>query len=749
MTWARRFWLRLQTLFRHKQNAQRLDAEMQFHLDQQIAENIATGMSPQEARYSAVRAFGNPTFLKEETRDTWGWTWLEQILQDLRYAGRLLRRSPGFTTVAVLTLALGIGANTAIFSIVNAVLLQPLSYPQPDRLVALMRSYPDRNQWAVSVPKFIVYSEQTKVFESITAYDFAGPGINLTGGDRPEQVRGIHASAGYFDVFGAPIAIGRAYTASEDRPGGPHVAVISNGLWRGRFGGDPTILGRTVELSGDPYEIIGVLGPGFKSDPSADVWLPLQANPNSTEQGHFLRAAARMWPGVTLGQAQAAMKLAAEEFRRRFRGPLMAPHESATAVPLQDTIVAGVRSALLILLGAVGFVLLIACANVANLLLARAALRRREIAIRASIGAGRGRVISQLLTESLLLSLLGGALGLGFGFVGLRALLAMNPVDIPRIGTAAGAGSFLFGMGTGGANVALDARVLLYTFGVSLFTGILFGLIPAISASRDDLNATLKESGARSGSGLQQNKTRSILVVTEMALALILLVGAALMIRTFTALRSVEPGFDAHNVLTMEIALSGSRFQETAGVGQMTREVEQRVGALPGTEAVAGACCLPLTGGPDFPFAIVGRAPVMGPYSGDVQYRNVSPQFFEVFRIPVLRGRAFTKEDNAGSTPVVLINEAMAKQFWPNKDAIGAQLLIGHGLGPEFEDSARQVVGVVGDVRDFGLNNEPAPVMYVPEAQVPDGISALGNRLVPFVWTVRTKVEPFSLSEQI
>lgn len=669
-----------------------------------------------------------------------GTNFLENLVGDLKHAVRMLRRSPGFAATAIAALALGIGANTAIFSVVKAVLLQPLSYPQPDRLVALMRSSGAGIQWSISVPKFVVYREQAKVFESITAYDFVGPGINLTGGERPEEVKGIHASAGYFDVFGAPVALGRAYTAEEDRPGGPHLAVISNGLWRRRFGADPTILGRTVDLSGDPYQIIGVLGPGFRSDPPADVWLPLQADPNSTDPGARLRAAARMRPGVTLGQAQAAAKLAAEEFRRKFP-KWMGPHESATAVPLRDTVVADVRVVLLILLGAVGFVLLIACANVANLLLARATLRKREIAIRASMGAGRARIISQLLTESSLLSLLGGALGLGIGFGGLRALLAVNPVDIPRIGAH-------------GAEVALDARVLLYTLGVSLFTGILFGLVPVISASREDLTVALRESGAWSGGGFRQNKARSILVVTEIALALILLVGAALMIRTFAALRGVQPGFDARNVLTMEMALSGSRFEKTAGVAQMLREAEQRVGALPGVEAVAGACCLPLTGGPDLPFAIVGRAPSWGVYNGgiyngDAQYRTVSPQYFEVFRIPVLRGRAFTDRDDAGSTPVALINEVMAKQFWPKGDAVGAQLLIGHGIIPEFEDSPRVIVGVVGDIRDYGLNNEPAPNMYLPQAQVPNGLTALANRLVPFVWAVRTKVAPFSVRAQV
>jgi putative ABC transport system permease protein len=665
-----------------------------------------------------------------------GGTFMENLLGDVKHAAWVLWRSPGFAATAIAALALGIGANTAIFSVVNAVLLQPLSYPQPDRLVALMRHFPGGDSPATSIPKFIVWSEQTRVFQSITAYDFAGPGINLTGGDRPEQVKGIHASAGYFDVFGAPIALGRAYTPEEDRPGGRRVVVISSGLWRSRFGGDPAIIGKTIELSGDAYEVIGVLGSTFKTDPPADLWLPLQADPNSTNQGHYLLCAARMRPGVTLDQAKAAMKLSAEEFRRKFPGPLMDPHESATAVPLRDTVVAEVRSALLILLGAVGFVLLIACANVANLLLARATLRKREIAIRAALGAGRRRILYQLLTESVLLSLVGGVLGLGIGYAGVRALLAISPVNIPRIGEH-------------GAAVALDWRLLTFTLLVSLLTGILFGLIPAFNASRTDLTATLKESGSRSGSSFRQNKARSILVVTEMALALILLIGAALLIRTFAVLRSVKPGFDAHNVLTMEMSLSGTRFAKTAGVAQAVREVEQRVGAFPGVEAVASTCCLPLTRGLDLPFTIEGHPPTDGPYNGDVQWRNVSSQYFQVFRIPLLRGRAFTERDEAGSDRVVVINEAMAKQFWPKGDALGARITIGHGLGPEFEEPPRQVVGIVGNARDAGLNNDPQPMMFLPVPQIVDGITVLENRVIPVNWVIRTKVAPLSLSADL
>src|ERR1700722_16555267 len=654
----------------------------------------------------------------------------ENLLSDLRHAARVLWRSPAFAATAIAALALGIGANTAIFSVVNAVLLQPLSYPQPDRLVALERHFPDGDGSSVSIPKFTVWSEQTQVFQAVTAYDFAGPGMNITGGDRPEQIKGIHASSGYFEVFGAPVAIGRTYTPEEDRPGAVHVAVISNGLWRSRFAGDPAVIGKTIELTGDPYEIIGVLGPTFKTDPPAEIWLPLQADPNTTNQGHYLLCAARMRPGVTLAQANAAMKLAAEEFRRKFPGPLMDKTESAVAVPLRDLVVHNARTALLILLGAVGFVLLIACANVANLLLARATLRKRELAIRSALGAGGRRIIYQLLTENGLLSLIRGVV---VGYLGVRGLLAINPVDIPRIGEH-------------GAAVSLDWRVLVFTLFVALFTGVLFGLIPAITGSRTDLTTSFKEAGSRSGSGFRQNKARSILVVTELALALVLLVGAALLIRTFMTLRTVKPGFDSHNVLTMEMSLSGTRFATTAGVAQAVREVERRVDALPGVESIASTCCLPVTGGIDLPFTIEGVPPTEGPYNGDVQWRNISSQYFQVFKLPLIGGRAFDERDQASSDRVVVINESMAKKFWPKGDAIGARITIGHGLGPEFEEGARQVVGIVGDTRDNGLDSDPVPLMLIPETQVTDGATALESRVLPLNWVIRTKVAPFSLN---
>ena len=661
---------------------------------------------------------------------------IEHLIADVKYTARILWRSPAFAATAIVALALGIGANTAIFSVVNTVLLQPLSYPQPDRLVALERHFQEGNGPSTSIPKFTTWREQTQVFQAVAAYDFAGPGINLTGGDRPEQVKGIHASASYFEVFGAPVVLGRVYTEGEDRPGGPRVLVISNGLWRGRYGSDPAIIGKTIELTGEPYQVIGVLGSQFKTDPPADIWLPLQPDPNSTNQGHYLLCAARLRPGVTLAQAQAAMKLSAAEFARKYPGALMGKDESATAVPLRDAVVSGARTALLILLGAVGFVLLIACANVANLLLARATLRKREIAIRSALGAERRRIVFQLLTESVLLSLVGGVLGLVLGYAGVRALLAINPVDIPRIGEH-------------GSAVALDWRVLAFTLFVALLTGILFGLVPAFGSSRTDLTVTLKEGSSRTGSSFRQNKARAILVVTEIALALVLLVGAALLIRTFAMMRTEKPGFDAHNVLTMEMSLSAERFEKTAAVAQVVREVERRVDALPGVEAVASTCCLPTTGGIDLPFTIEGHPPTDGPYNGDVSWRNVSTQYFQVFRIPLLRGRTFTQNDDAASDRVAVINEAMAKEYWPKGDALGARITIGHGVGPQFEEPPREIVGIVGSTRDRGLDNDPIPLMYIPEPQVVDGITALGSKILPINWLIRTKVAPFSMSTEL
>ncbi len=555
---------------------------------------------------------------------------MESLIQNIKYGFRSLAKSPGFTAVAILTLALGIGANTAIFSVVNTVLLQPLSYPQPDRIVRLLLTGEDGVGTSASIPNFNAWREQTDVFDAVTVYDFSGPGINLTGTDRPEQLKGIHVSADYFKVFGAPLAMGRAFTKEEDRPGGPALAVISNGLWHSRFGGDPNILGKSLDLGGDPYTVVGVMGASFQSDPPSDIWLPLKPDPNSVDQGHYLLGAALMKPGITLAQAKAGMTRAADQYRAKYPNntAIMGPKDSFTCMPLRDAVIGDVRSDLLLLFGAVGFVLLIACANVANLLLARATIRKREMAIRSALGANRARLIWQLLTESVMLSFAGGLLGLVLGWVGVRALLSMNPGDIPRIGE-------------NGAAVGIDWRVLAFTMVAAIVTGILFGLIPALSSSKNDLSVTLRESGSRTGSSVKHNKMRSILVITEMALALVLLVGAALLIRTFAALRGVDPGFSAKNVLTMSMSLGGARFEKAANVDLMVRDAKRRLEALPGVDSAVMTCCLPLEGGFGLPFNIVGQPPKDGPYTGGGGWLPTSAGYFEVFKVPVVKGRAF------------------------------------------------------------------------------------------------------------
>ena len=675
---------------------------------------------------------------------------MQTLLQDLRYALRVLRKSPGFTAVAILTLALGIGANTAIFTVVNAVLLRPLPYPEPDRIVQFIWRMPEGERIeGTSIPMFTVWRQQTQVLQDFALYDLEGPfqgggteysikgpGVNLTGGDRPERLTSIHVSADYFRLFGAPVEVGRTFTAQEDIPGGPRLVVISDGFWRRRFGADRNLLGKAILLGGEPHVVIGVLASSFGTDPPADIWVPLQADPNSTDHNAGWSAAARLKPGVTLEMAKAQTKLAGAEFREKFPGGALS-QASFDLEPLRDAVLGDVRLALLVLLGAVSFVLLIACANVANLLLARATGRRREMAIRAALGAGRRRIISQLLTESLLLSLAGGVLGLVLGYAGVRGLLAINPGNIPRIGAQ-------------GSMVTLDWRVLVFTLVAATLTGMLFGLLPAFAASRDDFGAALKEGGARSGSAVGQSKARSILVVTEMASSLVLLAGAALLIRTFTALRAVDPGFDRHNVLTLEMSLAEPRFQKTIAVAQLVRDAERRVESIPGVEAVAITESLPLEPDPMWdPVIVEGRPLSNDQYHGWALSRVVSSRYFEVFRIPLRRGRRFTDRDDGRAPGVVLINEAMARMFWPKSDAVGERVAINKGRGPQYEEPPRQVIGVVADVRDSALGSNPEPMMYLPAAQVTDGVTAYDSQFIPMIWAVRTKPEPYSLSADI
>jgi putative ABC transport system permease protein len=661
---------------------------------------------------------------------------MDTLLQDVGLALRKLRHSPGFAAVAIATLALGIGANTAIFSVIDRVLLQPLPYSQPDRLVRLQLKFRDGFGNSVSIPKFMAWKQHTQAFQAICAYNFSGPGLNLSGGAVPEQVKAIHVTADFFPVFDAGTMLGRVFGADEDRPGGPRLAVMTNGLWVRRFGGDPAIVGRAIVLDGEPYTVIGVLRASFRSYPPADLYLPLQADPATTNQGHFLAVAARLKPGVTLETAKAEMGVAAERFRQVYPDSI-GKEESATAASFSEAIVGDVRKPLLVLLGAVAMVLLIACANVANLQLAQSTGRSRELAIRGALGAVRWRIIRQLLTESLVLALAGAAVGLVIANVGVRALLALGPDTLPRSAELTAA-------------APIDLRILAFTLGCALFTGLVFGLLPALQISRTDLQSTLKETSSRSGTG-RHHYTRSALVVAETALAIVLLIGAALLIRTFSSLRSVDAGFNPVRVLSFETSLGGSKYKTSADMDRLTREVVRRLEAVPGVTRVANVPFLPLEGGFGLGFDIVGRPLAEGERNtGGAGWMYVSDAYFEALEIPLRRGRLFGERDAASAPGVVVVNEAFAKRYWPKgDDPLGHQIEIGKGMGPDFAEPPREIVGIVGDVKEAGLGDPAPPVMYIPLAQVKNSFIELNNKLIPTTWVVKTSVSPLSLASAV
>jgi putative ABC transport system permease protein len=719
--------------FTHRsQKDNELAEEIASHLAHEQDRNTDRGLSADEARRQARLKFGNPQVTRERVWRYRSIAWIEDLWRDLRFALRSLTKTPGFTAIAVLVIAVGISVNTAVFSVINTVLLKPLSYPDPQSLVQLMNLSPHGSFPMANIPKFNIWHRQTSIFQQVAGYDVGGAGMNLTGGDHPEQVQGIHVTAGYFALFGAPVVAGRTFTTTEDSPHGGQVAVLSYGLWKSRFGGNSNIVGSTIQLDGQPYLVVGVIGRSFVTDAPADLWVPFQFDLTSQEMAHYFTVAARLKPGITLPQANAQLKLAVDEYRRTYGTHSLSSQDGFGVVSLEESIIGDTRFPLLVLLGAVGLVLLIACANVANLLLARASARKREFATRAALGAGRSQIIRQLLTESLVLSLSGGLLGLILGFAGVRLLISISPGGIPRLGE-------------GGSAVTLDPNILLFTLGISIFTGVLFGLFPAVGVSRPNLAATLNESGSRSGISFRSSKLRSALVVSEMALALILVIGAALLIRTFLKLQAVDPGFDPHNVLTMAMSISGDRFQKTMPVAQVIRDGTERLRAVPGVVDAAATNCLALQGGFRMIFDIVGRPKGHAPFTGGAGFYSISYSYFDTFKIPLLRGRRFNEQDDASAPGVVIINQAMARQYWPKGDPLKDRLQIAPGAGPAFAELPRQIVGIVGDTHDDGLDRDPMPMMFIPLAQMPDAETALNSRVTPLWWIVRSNVDPHTL----
>jgi putative ABC transport system permease protein len=664
---------------------------------------------------------------------------MRTLLQDLRYGARTLWKNPGTTFVIVVALALGVGANTAIFSVVNAVLLRPLPFENPDQLMVIWETNPARGlqEGTPSPPDYREWRNRTQAFEQIAA--FYGEDYNLSGSGEPERLTGAVVSANFFSTLRINPAFGRTFLPDEEQFGSHRVTVLSHGLWQRRFGANPQLIGQTINLNNQPHTVIGIAPPDFQlAGVRAELWTPMAFAPGdryNTRGNHFLNVFARLKPDVTITQAQADMDVITRQLEEVSE---MNAGLGARVVPMHEDAVGSYRPALLVLLGAVGFVLLIACANVANLLLARAATRQKEFALRATLGASRLRTVRQLLTESLLLSVLGGGLGLLLAMWGVDLLVALSPAELPRV-----------------AEIGVDARVLAFTLSLSVLTGIIFGLAPALQASHLDLNEALKE-GGRSVTGSRRTRSlRGALVVTEIALSLVLLVGAGLLINSFWRLTKVSPGFKADNLLTMEIALPDSKYPPTEShrAQAFYQQLLERVATLPGVQSVGATSSLPLApGGWGKMLSIEGRpAPPSMETIPLVQYRQVSTNYFSTLGVSPVKGRLFTEQDDPNSPPVALINEEMARRFFPNEDPIGKRiwmgppenLLPGGALPDGYSFPRLTIAGVVNDVKHQGLNQQTGPEVYIPHAQ------GAGETQRSMFLAVRTTVDPLSLAAAV
>lgn len=652
---------------------------------------------------------------------------MQALIQDLRYAIRLMAARRAFTVIAVLVLALGIGANSAIFSVVNAVLLRSLPFPDPDRIVMVFeRDLQQHNQEAVAAANFLDWRDQNQTFQNMAAY--REESFALTGGERPERVSGLLTTASLFPVLGVKPMLGRVFQPDEDSLGNNRIALISHGLWERRFAGDPNILGQQLTANGEPLTIIGVMPAQFRFPAEADLWVPPRqtvpehvlsptVNMSVNRNSHYLSAIGRLKPHVTLAQARADMDTVAS--RLEAQDPNNNMGRGVALVTLRDQTVGDIRPTLMVLFGAVAFVLMIACANVANLLLARASTRRKEIAIRTALGATRTRLMRQLLTESILLGGAGGGVGLLLALWGMKPLVALMPSDL-----------------YGAKNIEIDGKVLGFTVGVSLLTGLVFGLVPALHATRTDLNVSLK-GGGRGGTGeARRNRPTRFLVTFEIALSLVLLIGAGLMIKSFVRLEQVNPGFETRNVVTLRLSLPATRYPDSQSRATFFQQVVSRLQSLPGVLAAGAVSRLPLTSGNSSRGLKIEGVQDDGFGNGPAgDYRVISPDYFRSMAIPISRGRDLNERDTRDAPAVVIINETMARRYWPDEDPLGKRLRVDTAGEPWME-----IVGVVGDVKHFGLDSQSKAEIYVPYTKDPWPFMSL---------VVRSASDPASLADAI
>ena len=697
-------WTRFRRLFGLEPAAD-VEAELTFHVEMRMRELVGQGETPERARRLALERFGDYDGARQECvainerrkRHMQRTQFLTELRQDIGYAFRMLRRTPAFTAAALVTLALGIGANSAIFSVVHGVLLESLPYRDAGRLHHLQMLYPDGTKYSgYSAPDFMSVRQDTQVFEQIEAFD-VGP-RTLTGIGEPQEIMTGLVTAGLFDFLGFEVPVGRTFLPDENRAGRANVAILSQGLWQRMFSGDTSALGRSVTLSGRPYTIVGVLPAEAQLTYPAEIFIPLEYDNTfdaGTMQGRrseFLASIGRARPGVGAEDIEADLRRVGTQLQTAF--PESNGGLTFTSTPLREMIVGDVQRPLLVLLGAVGFVLLVACANVANLLLARGSARHGELAVRAAVGAGRARLVRQLITEAVVLGLAGGVLGLIIAYVSTEALIAARPADLPRLD-----------------EIGLDGTVALFTLGAALLTGLVFGMVPALQATNEHLLRGLQESGRAAGGGRRAHRLRSALVVAEMALAVILLTGSGLLIRSFVELTRVNPGFQPDGAMAIRVTFQGEMYKGGDQVRNRVNDIADRLRGLPGVTAVAAGTVLPLGGlGALNDFAVDGAPPPPPDLNQEIAVAGVTPDYFKAIGTPLQRGRLFTALDHEKAPPVALINEAAARRWFPNQDPIGRRVLSGGG-------QPREVVGIVRDVLQRNPGQPAAPQMFLPYAQ--------------------------------
>lgn len=705
-------------MFRQKRNASDFGAEIEAHLHLETERLRDEGLSAEDARAAARRGFGNLTRVEERFYESRRWLWWEHLWQDVRFGLRVLTKSPGFTSIAVLALALGIGANTAMFSVIEAVLLRPLSYSNEDRLVSVASMWERggvTTPYSCSPPDFFDWRDQNRSFSSMFAFHTGERA--LTGRGDAKRVRAVIATAGIFPTLEAHPIIGREFTAEENRKGADHLAVVSYAFWQAEFGGLPDAVGKTIDLDSEPYTIIGVMPRDFRFPlRGSDAYLPIGFDDRvMTQRGaHFLSVLGRLKPGVSVAQANEDLLAIMAELRRLY--PDKDGKWGVHAERWSRRLVGDIRPALLVLLGAVGLVALIACANVCNLLLARATVRQRELAMRRALGAGRLRIVRQIVTESLLLAIFAGAASLLLAHWALLGIVRFGPEDIPRL-----------------ASVGLNTAVLTFTLGISVFSALLFALIPALRSSTMEVNGLLKSSGS---SSRQAGRARSILLVGEVALSLMLLAGAGLLVRSFVGLRSLSPGFAPKGVLTLDVSVPDAHYKNSLALEAYWDQALAKLGGLPGVTSVDAVTPLPLSGDDwSSSFSVEGRnIPEKDQPSAELRW--ATPNYFRDLTIPLVKGRTFRDADRLGAARVLLISETAARMFFPAGDAIGQKVNFGARGG--YEKNEGEIVGIVGDVRHFGLDAPIAPTFYVPLSQAGvDGATVL----------VRTQGSPAALGQ--